>query len=258
MVHLIIHGICGRMGHALVEKILNRTDCCAVGGVDKQGGSVSGIPVYAHFSDLPHITNPVVIDFSSADGALSCAEWCADNHVPCVICSTGLSADAESELIRVSKAVPVFRSANMSVGIYVLTELAKQAAALCGADFDVEIIEKHHRNKQDAPSGTALMIARAINEEADGRYRYVYARHDANRKRDDAELGISSVRGGGIVGEHEVLFCGPEETITISHSAQSRAVFADGALRAALFIAGRQPGLYTMKDLLHDPLSTQS
>ncbi len=249
MTNIIIQGIMGRMGHALVEKISARNDCRIVAGIDQKAGAVGEIPVYASFEDLGDKTG-VVIDFSSPAGAVNAAGYCAEHGMPCVICSTGLSKDDEAALEAASEKVPVFRSANMSVGVNVLIELAKRAVTLFDGEFDIEIVEKHHHNKLDAPSGTALMIADAINESAGGQYEYVYDRHEVRRKRDAKELGISSVRGGGIVGEHEVLFCGPEEVVTLSHSAQSRGVFADGAVQAALFVANCQPGYYTMTDLL--------
>lgn len=254
MVNIIIQGICGRMGRAVLEKTAAHPDCRIAAGVDLQPGEVQGIPVYAGFDALPPVADAVVIDFSGPAGAVAAANWSAAHGVPCVICSTGLSKADEAALEAAAAQVAVFRSANMSVGVNVLIELAKRAARLCGPDFDVEIIEKHHRNKLDAPSGTALMIADAINDEAGGRYQYVYDRHTVRQKRGVTELGISAVRGGGIVGEHEVLFCGPEETVTLAHSAQSRGVFADGAVRAALFLARQAPGYYTMTDLLRETL----
>lgn len=253
MTDLIIQGICGRMGRALVEKISARSDCRVSAGVDQTAGQLNGIPVYASLEDLPQAAG-VVIDFTSPAGAVHAAQFCADHGMPCVLCSTGLSAEQEAIIEAASEKVPVFRSANMSVGINVLIELAKQAAHLFGSEFDIEIVEKHHRNKLDAPSGTALMIADAINSQADGRYEYVYDRHAVRQKRGDRELGISSVRGGGIVGDHDVLFCGPEEVVTISHVAQSRGVFADGAVQAALYLDGREPGFYTMTDLLKEKM----
>lgn len=252
MTDLIIQGIYGRMGRALVEKIADRSDCRVVAGVDRETGSVGDIPVYAGFDALS--ARGVVIDFSSPESAVAAAQWCAANGQPCVICSTGLNKEQEAALENASKKVPVFRSANMSVGVNVLIELARQATRLLGGEFDIEIVEKHHHNKLDAPSGTALMIADAINAQAAGTYDYVYDRSRRRQKRDARELGISAVRGGGIVGEHEVLFCGPEEVVTISHSAGSRGVFADGAVQAALFVDGCRPGYYTMSDLLKGKL----
>lgn len=252
MTDIIIQGIYGRMGRTLVEKISGRQDCRVVAGVDCQAGQVGDIPVYTTFSDLP--CRGVIIDFSSPAGAVAAAEYSAANGIPCVICSTGLSREDEAVLETASTKTPIFRSANMSLGVNVLIELARQATRVLGGEFDIEIVEKHHRNKLDAPSGTALMIANAINAEADGKYDYVYDRSQVRQKRGDRELGISAVRGGGIVGEHEVLFCGPEEVLTLQHSAGSRGVFADGAIQAALYLAGQQPGYYTMTDLLRGKL----
>ena len=238
MTNIIIQGICGRMGRALQEKIAARTDCRVVAGVDQTAGAAGAIPVYASLQDLP----------------VAAADYAAAHGLPCVICSTGLSAGEEARLEAASEQVPVFRSANMSLGVNVLIELCKQAVTLFGGEFDIEIVEKHHHNKLDAPSGTALMIADAINTRAGGAYEYVYDRHEVRQPRGRQELGISAVRGGGIVGDHDVLFCGPEEVVTLSHRAQSRGVFADGAVQAALFVDGRAPGYYTMSDLLRGKL----
>lgn len=252
MTDMIIQGICGRMGRALVEKIAARTDCRVVAGVDREAGRLGEIPVYDSFDKLP--CTGVIIDFSSPAGAVAAVTYGAAKHLPCVICSTGFTPEQEETIRAASEKTPVFRSANMSLGVNVLIELAKQAARTLADEFDIEIIEKHHHNKLDAPSGTALMIADAINDQAGGRYEYVYDRTQVRRKRGAQELGISAVRGGGIVGEHDVLFCGPEETLTLRHSAGSRGVFADGAIQAALFLAGQQPGYYTMADLLRGKL----
>lgn len=252
MTDIVLQGIYGRMGHALIEKIAARQDCRVVAGVDREAGKVGDVPVYASFEELPKAD--VIIDFSSPAGAVAAAQYGAAHGVPCVICSTGLSAEDEAVLEDASAKTPIFRSANMSLGVNVLIELARQATRVLGGEFDIEIVEKHHHNKLDAPSGTALMIADAINAEASNSYEYVYDRSQVRQKRGAKELGISSVRGGGIVGEHDVLFCGPEEVLTLSHSAGSRGVFADGAVQAALYVAGRQPGYYTMTDLLRGKL----
>ena len=252
MTDIIIQGIYGRMGRALLEKIAVRNDCRIVAGVDREAGKIGEIPVYAGFDALP--CKGVIIDFSSPAGAVAAAQYGAEHGLPCVICSTGLSKEDEAVLEAASAKTPVFRSANMSVGVNVLIELARQATKILGGEFDIEIVEKHHHNKLDAPSGTALMIADAINAEAGGQYEYVYDRSQVRQKRGDKELGISAVRGGGIVGEHEVLFCGAEEVLTLSHSAGARTVFADGAIQAALFLNGQQPGMYTMTDLLRGKL----
>ena len=152
--------------------------------------------------------------------------------------------------MQLSRSVPVFKSANMSMGINVLAELCKRASAVLGINYDIEIVEQHHHNKLDAPSGTALMLADAINEENNGAYHYVYDRSSVRQKRDPKEIGISSVRGGSIVGDHEVLFCGPDEVITLRHTAYSRSIFANGAANAAVYLAKKEPGLYDMGDLI--------
>ena len=174
MTDIIIQGIYGRMGRALVEKIGAREDCRIVAGVDREAGRIGEIPVYAGFDALP--CKGVIIDFSSPAGAVAAAQYGAANGLPCVICSTGLSGEDEAALEAASTRTPIFRSANMSVGVNVLIELARQATKILGGEFDIEIIEKHHHNKLDAPSGTALMIADAINTEANGKYEYVYDR----------------------------------------------------------------------------------
>ena len=248
MTDIIIQGIHGRMGRALCTMIEARTDCRVVAGVDAKE-LPSAVPV---FPSLEKNTVPadVLIDFSNPDATQNAIEYCRAHKLPCVICTTGLSEGQEQALRELSKTVAVFKSANMSLGVNLLIELAKQANAVLGTDFDVEIIEKHHHNKLDAPSGTALMLADAINEENNGAYHYVYDRSSVRQKRDPKEIGISSVRGGSIVGDHEVLFCGPDEVITLRHTAYSRSIFANGAVNAAVYLAKKEPGLYDMGDLI--------
>ncbi len=253
MISIVLQGIGGRMGHAVAEKIAARADCRLVAGIDQQPGQTAGVPVVTSPDELP-VQGDVLIDFSSPEGALRAARYGAAHGLPCVICSTGLDAEAEETLKALARQTAIFRSANMSLGVNALIALARRAVQLFGGEYDIEILEKHHHNKLDAPSGTALMIADAINREAGGRYEYVYDRHEVRQKRGAQELGISSIRGGGIVGEHEILFCGPEEVVTLSHSAQSRGVFADGAIQAALFLARCKPGYYTMDDLMREKL----
>ena len=246
MTDIIIQGIGGRMGHVLCEMIAQREDCRVVAGIDMKDGEMNGIPVYDSLDKLDG-KGDVVIDFSAPAAVEKALPYCEAHKLPIVVCTTGLSEELQLKLVQLSRSIPVFKSANMSMGINVLSELCKRASAILGANYDIEIVEQHHHNKLDAPSGTALMIADAINAEADGRYEYVYDRTQVRQKRGAQELGISSVRGGGIVGEHDVLFCGPDEVVTLSHSAGSRGVFADGAVQAALYIAALAPGL-----LYHD------
>ena len=205
MTDIIIQGIGGRMGHALCEMIANRSDCRVVAGIDQQDGEQNGIPVYDSLEKLAP---------AAVEKALT---YCEAHKMPIVVCTTGLSDELQLKVVQLSRIVPVFKSANMSIGINLLSELCKRASAILGADYDVEIVEQHHHNKLDAPSGTALMLADAINEENNGAYHYVYDRSSVRQKRDPKEIGISSVRGGSIVGDHEVLFCGPDEVITLKH-----------------------------------------
>ena len=253
MTEIVIQGIGGRMGHVLCDMIAQRDDCCVVAGIDVKDGEQNGIPVYDSLEKL-NGKGDVIIDFSSPAAVEKALPYCEAHKLPIVVCTTGLSEELQLKVVQLSRTVPVFKSANMSMGINVLSELCKRASAILGVNYDVEIVEQHHHNKLDAPSGTALMIADAINAEADGRYEYVYDRTQVRQKRGAQELGISSVRGGGIVGEHDVLFCGPDEVVTLSHSAGSRGVFADGAVQAALYIAALAPGYYTMTDLLRGKL----
>ena len=238
------------MGRVLCELIGNRQDCRVVAGVDICP-SDGPVPVFSSFEDV-NVHADVLIDFSNASAVDKAVEYCAAHGLPCVICTTGLSEETLAKMEEASKKVAVFRSANMSLGVNLLIELAKKAVDLLGLDYDIEIVERHHHNKVDAPSGTALMIADELNKEAGGIYHYVYDRHQVRQKRDVHEIGISAVRGGSIVGDHDILFCGPDEVITLSHSAYSRTVFANGAVNAALFLAGKGPGYYNMDDLLKE------
>ena len=249
MVNIIIQGIAGRMGHVLCDMIAQRTDCRVLAGIDQADGAVNGIPVYDSLDKLDG-QGDVLIDFSSPAAVEKALPYCQAHHLPAVICTTGLSEELQLKIVQLSREVPVFKSANMSLGINLLAELCKRASAILGESYDVEIIEQHHHNKLDAPSGTALLLADAINEENDGAYHYVYDRSSVRQKRDPKELGISSVRGGSIVGDHEVLFCGPDEVVTLKHTAYSRSVFANGAVSAALYLAKKEPGLYNMSDSL--------
>ena len=193
----------------------------------------------------------VVIDFSNAKGTDALLDSCVEKKLPCVLCTTGLSAEQIAHVERASEKTAILRSGNMSVGINLLLKLLRQAApVLAEAGFDMEIVEKHHNQKVDAPSGTALMLADAVNEAAGGGYEYVYDRSGRREKRPEKEIGISAVRGGTIVGDHDVIFAGTDEVITISHRAYSRNVFAKGAVEAAKFLAGKEAGLYDMGSVI--------
>ena len=250
MVKILLHGCNGAMGQA-VSEIVKGTDAAEIAaGVDVDCRSLNGYPVYENLAGVAEEAD-VIVDFAAAaavDGLLRFAEA---KRIPLVLCTTGLS---DAQLARVRECagyIAVLRSANMSLGVNLLLKLVQDAArVLAASGFDVEVVEKHHNRKLDAPSGTALALAESVNEAADGSYHFVYDRHDRHEKRDPKEIGISSVRGGSIVGEHDVIFVGPDEVVTLSHTAYSRAVFAKGAVEAALFLAGRPAGLYSMADVI--------
>ena len=192
----------------------------------------------------------MVIDFSNPavlDGLL---EYCLTNGVPAVLATTGYNEEQLAKIRKAAESIPVFFSFNMSLGINLLVQLAKKATSILGGQFDIEIVEKHHNQKLDAPSGTALMLADAINATLDNQYHYVYDRHSKRAKREKTEIGMHAIRGGTIVGEHDIIFAGHDEVITLSHSAASKEVFAVGAVNAAVFLAAQKPGMYDMSALM--------
>ena len=238
------------MGGNILSLLDGDGEACAVCGVDLHAPENTKIPVYPSFGEVKEIPD-VIIDFSSPAALPALLELGAVRHIPLVLATTGYSPKQLATIDDTARKVPIFRSGNMSLGINVLTELVSKAAAALGSDFDVEIIERHHRRKVDAPSGTALMLAQAASEALPYEPEYIYQRQSVRKPRDFKEIGISSVRGGNIVGDHEVIFAGRDEVIELKHSAMSREVFASGALRAARFLAGvKTPGLYSMKDLV--------
>ena len=249
MIKVIIHGCSGRMGHIITDICQKEETIQVVAGVDAFGSAYADYPVFRTLEECPEAD--VVIDFSTAlaiDGLLS---WCVDKKVAAVVCTTGLSDEQMQVLERASEKIAVLKSANMSVGINLLEKLIKEAAPkLAAAGFDIEIVEKHHNQKIDAPSGTALALADAANGALGKEYEYVYDRTVRRQKRPVKEIGISAVRGGSIVGDHDVIFAGQDEVITFSHRAYSRAVFGKGAVEAAKFLAGKEAGFYTMSDVL--------
>lgn len=249
MVNIIICGCSGKMGHTLISLIEERSDARVVAGVDAFESNYD-FPVFKSFDDC-NIDGDVIIDFSHFSVIPSLLEYSVATSTPAVICTTGIDEELANLIDEASKKVALFRSGNMSLGINVLIDLARKAAKILGDDFDIEIIEKHHKRKLDSPSGTAYMIAEEINDELDNTKEYVYGRYGRDAKRKDNEIGIHGVRGGSIVGEHSVLFAGTNEIIEINHSAMSRDVFASGAIKAALFIKDLEPGLYAMNDLIN-------
>lgn len=250
MVRIILHGASGRMGHTVAELVRREEDMEIVAGVDRYApASDMGFKVYPSLDEC-HEQADLMIDFSQPTALSGVLEYCTRNSMPLVLCTTGFS---EQDIMHISQAAsraPIFRSANMSLGINLIARLAGEAAAFFGDGADIEIVETHHRGKADAPSGTAVLLADAINEELSGARKYIYGRHGTQSRRKPAELGIHAVRGGSVVGDHEIMFLGDEERVTISHSAQSRTVFAYGAIEAARYLAGKPARLYDMRDLL--------
>ncbi len=249
MTKIAIVGCNGKMGYFVAQSVNENPETEVMFGVDAFGSNKYDFEVYKSFDEADK-TPDVIIDFSNPaalDGMLSFA---LENKVPCVICTTGYSTEQVEKIKEASKSIPVFYSGNMSLGINLLIELSKQAAKVLGSTFDIEIVEKHHNLKLDAPSGTALMIADGISDTLEQEPMYVYDRHSYRKKRSKNEIGIHSVRGGTIVGEHEVIFAGHDEVVTLTHQAQSKEVFAAGAVNAAVFLATQQPGMYDMGKLL--------
>lgn len=248
-VKILLSGCNGKMGKVISSIVEQRNDCCIIAGIDINDESNLGYQVYRSFDNITVIPD-VIIDFSNPSALGSLLKFSINNNIPAVLCTTGYSKEQTQKIISAAERVAVFYSRNMSIGINLLIELAKKAASVLGNDFDIEIIEKHHNQKIDAPSGTALMIADAVAEAGENEYQYIYDRHSYRHKRENNEIGIHSVRGGTIVGEHEIIFAGNNETVSISHSAQSKAVFAAGAVNAAIYICDKKPGLYDMSDLI--------
>lgn len=250
MTNIILCGCTGRMGEAVSRLVRERDDAKIVAGVDINTSTATEYPVYQSISEFSG-TADVIVDFSHHSALEGLIEYALNTSTPLVVCTTGHSEDELSLMREASSKVAIFFSGNMSIGINLLTELCRQAARALGESFDIEIIEKHHNKKLDAPSGTALMIADALSEEREAT-EYVYDRHNERRLRDSSEIGIHSVRGGTIVGEHEVIFAGNNEIITISHIATSREVFASGAVRAAIYLSGKTAGMYDMSNVINE------
>jgi len=250
MLKIIMSGCNGRMGQVITRMVNSTDDAKIVAGIDLNTVQFSDYPVYASASEVNEEAD-VVIDFTHTSALTPLLAFCIERKLPVVLSTTGYSAEQMEEIKKASALIPIFKSANMSLGINVVADLLRRAASILGNGYDVEIVERHHNQKLDAPSGTALMLADAVKEALPYEAEYVYDRSSVRQKRGKTEIGISAVRGGTIVGDHEVIFAGPDEVIEISHHAQSREVFANGALRAARYLAGATvPGMYDMQMLV--------
>ena len=251
MTKIIMHGCNGKMGQVITDICKNDPECEIVAGIDISDHiKTNPYPVFKTVAEC-NVEADVVIDFSTATCVDALLDWCKEKRLPLVLCTTALSDETVNKVMLYSKEVAILRSANMSVGInMLLKELKNVASLLAPSGFDIEIVEKHHNQKIDAPSGTALALADSINESLGNEYNYVYDRTVKREKRSQKEIGISAVRGGSIVGEHEVIFAGRDEVITITHTAYSKAIFANGAVQAAKFLKGKPAGLYDMSKVI--------
>ena len=250
MTKVIMHGCNGKMGQTITAMCKDDPEIEIVAGVDLYDGIKNDYPVFPNIS-LCDVEADVVIDFSNAGAVDELLDYCVKKSLPVVLCTTGLSDEQLKKVDECSEKIAVLKSANMSMGINLLLKLLKDAAkVLAPAGYDIELVEKHHNQKLDAPSGTALALADSINEALGNEYEYVYDRSQVRKKRDAKEIGISAVRAGTIVGEHEVIFAGTDEVIEFKHTAYSRSVFAKGAVEAGKFLAGQPAGMYDMGDVI--------
>ncbi len=249
MTNIAICGANGKMGKNIYECISTRDDCKVVGGIDIFTQQYADFPIVDEPAKLP-VKPDVIIDFSNPASLDKLLEYCLSTGTAVVVASTGYSDEQIAQIKSAAQQIPVFFTFNMSLGINLLVSLAKKATEVLGGQFDIEIVEKHHNRKIDAPSGTAIMLANAINETLDNSMHYVYDRHSRRQKREKNEIGMHSIRGGTIVGEHDIIFAGHDEVITLSHSAGSRMVFAEGAVNAAVFLSGKGAGLYDMSQMV--------
>jgi 4-hydroxy-tetrahydrodipicolinate reductase len=250
MTRIIMHGCNGRMGQVISGIVAEDENAEIVAGIDVVDNRENPYPVFTDLNDCD-VEADAIIDFASAKAVDGLLDYAEKRQIPVVLCTTGLSEEQIAKTAETSRKVAVLRSANMSLGINMLMKLVQEAAKiLAGADFDIEIVEKHHNQKLDAPSGTALALADSINEAMENQYEYVYDRSQVRQKRDKKELGISAVRGGTIVGEHEIIFAGTDEVVEFKHTAYSKAIFAKGAVSAAKFLKGKPAGMYDMSDVI--------
>lgn len=245
-----MHGCNGKMGQVISDLATQMLQAEIVAGVDRNDEGKNSYPVFQTLRECD-VDVDVIIDFSNAKAIDELIQYSVEKKIPVVLCTTGLSEEQLKAVEEASKQVAILRSANMSLGVNTLLKLVKAAAkVLATAGFDMEIVERHHNQKVDAPSGTALAFADALNEAMNEEYHYQYDRSQVREKRDPKEIGISAVRGGTIVGEHEIIFAGPDEVVEFKHTAYSKAIFGKGALEAAIFLAGKEAGLYDMSDVI--------
>lgn len=249
MINIILSGFNGAMGKNLVEIISSSEGMQVSSGVDKSSNQSLDFPQFENFN-CEGIVGDVIIDFSHFSLVPALLDFCERTKTPAVICTTGLDDETNNRIKELSKSVPLFLSGNMSLGINLMIDLIKKASEILSYDFDVEVIEKHHNKKVDSPSGTALMLANAIKETAPSKY-FVHGRHGNETLRNREEIGVHAVRGGTIVGEHQVIFAGTDEVIEIHHKATSKKVFAKGAIKAAIFLKDQKPGLYDMNSVIY-------
>ena len=250
MIRVIMHGCNGKMGQTISNLIAADPEVELVAGIDARDDGHNPYPVYTEIEKCD-VEADCLIDFSAAAAVDKLLDYCLEKKLPCVLCTTGLSEAQLARVKEVSGQVAILKSANMSLGINLLLKMLREAAAvLAPAGFDIEIVEKHHNLKLDAPSGTALALADSINEELGNEYEYVYDRSGRREQRPKKEIGLSAVRGGTIVGDHDVIFAGADEVITFSHTAYSKAVFGKGAVQAAKFLAGKPAGMYDMSQVV--------
>ena len=250
MVKMIMHGCNGAMGRTITGLAKEMDGIEIVAGIDVVDNRDNGYPVFTNIFDCD-VEADVIVDFAAAVAVDNLLKYSKAKKIPVVLCTTGLSEQQLADVETTSKEVAILKSANMSLGINTLLKLLKDAAKVFGnAGYDIEVVEQHHRLKKDAPSGTALALADSVNEALGNEYEYVYDRSTRSEQRPDKEIGISSVRGGTIVGVHDVIFAGTDEVITFNHTAYSKSVFAKGAIEAGKFLAGKPAGMYDMADVI--------
>ena len=250
MIKVMMHGCNGAMGQVISEIIEESESAVMAAGVDFKDDGHNPYPVFKNLEDC-NVDVDVIIDFSSSKATDRLLSYVAEKQIPIVLCTTGLSEEQLKKVEETSKKTAILRSANMSLGVNILLKLVNTAAkVLADADFDIDIVEKHHKLKVDAPSGTALALADAVNEALHNEYEYVYDRSQRRIKRPKKEIGISAVRGGTIVGQHDVIFAGQDEVIEFHHTAYSKAIFGKGAVSAAIYLAGKPAGMYDMSDVI--------